>query len=155
MPNPALHRTQPAVIVYHQWTARSRSMNHERSMMFHEVILPYVFGAYLVVSVLGSVPIIVWGRVSKRVHWRPLNGLAVVLPLLTWLALMYSGLAADRKSWTNIAEPIHFSFAVPVAVLVRLIVGTGIRESVCSASLIALLCFVASVVFFLTPPLPE
>ena len=124
-------------------------------MMPHEIIWLYVTGAYLVVSVLGSVPIIIWGSVSERVHWRRLDGLAIVLPFLTWLALMCSGVAAGRKSWTNIAEPIYFSFAVPVAALVRFIVGTRIRESVCSASLIALLCLVAGVVFFFTPLLPE
>jgi hypothetical protein len=124
-------------------------------MMFHEAVFLYAIGAYLAISVLGSVPIILLGWASKRVHWRPLDGLAVLLPFVTWLALRYSGLATVPKNWTNVAEPIYFSFAVPVAALVRVLVGTRIRESVCSASLIAWTCFVAAMVLFFMPPLPE
>jgi hypothetical protein len=123
--------------------------------MFHEVIWLYVIGAYLAISVLGSVPIILLGWATERVHWRPWDCLAVVLPFLTWLALKYSDLATGPKNWTNVAEPIYFSFAVPVAALVRVAVGKRIRESVSSAALIAWLCFVAAVVLFFTPPLPE
>jgi hypothetical protein len=124
-------------------------------MMFHEVIWLYVIGVYLAISVLGSVPIILLGWATRRVHWRSLDGLAVVLPFLTWLALRYSGLATGPKNWTNVAEPIYFSFAVPVAALVRVIVGPRICESVCSGCLIAWLCFVAAVVYFFAPASPE
>lgn len=118
------------------------------------MIVIYALAAYLIVSAVLTGPIAILG--SRLVHWRPLDLLAFVLPFATWLALMYFGFHQSPKYWTNvIAEPMYIGFAVPIAAILRLIVNDRISESVCSASLIALLCLLAAALALLMPPLPE
>jgi hypothetical protein len=55
----------------------------------------------------------------------------------------------------NLVEPIVFSFAIPVAALVRVMVEARARERAWSIGLVALLCLTAVCVYWLTPGLPE
>jgi hypothetical protein len=107
---------------------------------------------FLVAAVL-SAPIIFLGR--KRVRWSCWDLLAFVLPFGVWLGLMFSSAAGGRKSMANFVEPIYFSFAIPIAASLRVMLGTGIWERACSISLVALLCLTAVGVFWWTPSLPE
>jgi hypothetical protein len=101
--------------------------------------------------VLAS-PILFFG--SKRARWEWWELLAVVIPFALWMGLMFSDLSTG-KSLTNLGEFIYISFAIPVAALIRVWVGGTSHQRTYAAALIGLLCGVAAVAFFLTPPLPE
>ena len=114
--------------------------------------LMVIWMMHVVVAVVFSAPIVFFGR--TRVHWSRWDLLAFVLPFGVWLALMESS-AGVGKSLANLVEPVYFSFAVPIAALVRVMLGARVRERACSISLVALLCLTAICVFRWTPPLPE
>jgi hypothetical protein len=54
----------------------------------------------------------------------------------------------------NLGEPFYFSFAIPVAASVRVIVGAHF-ERACSIGLVGLLSLVAAGVYMWVPALPE
>ena len=91
----------------------------------------------------------------KRVHWRVWELSAVIFPYGVWATLMLSPVADGRKSLANLAEFMFISYAVPVAALIRVAIGSKVRESVCSVCLITLLCLVAAGIFWFTPLQPE
>ena len=100
-----------------------------------------------------STPIIFFGR--KRIHWWMWESLALVIPFCVWLCLMQTDLSTGWKSLSNLAEPFMFSFAIPVAAMVRVAVGTRVNEKKIAGVLIAVLCGVAAAVFFMVPSLPD
>jgi hypothetical protein len=110
------------------------------SWFFH-----WVIGASL------SAPIVFFGR--KRVHWNLLDLLAFLIPFGIWVALMNA--SAQGKTLANLAEPIYFSFAIPVAALVRVMVGAQSKERACSIDLVGLLSLVAAGFYWWMPALPE
>jgi hypothetical protein len=89
----------------------------------------------------------------KRIHWGLLDLLAFLLPFAVWAALMFA--SSSGKSLANLAEPFYFSFAIPVAALVRVMVGTHVDERTRSICLVALLCLTAAAVYVWTPAIPE
>lgn len=105
------------------------------------------------VAIVSTAPVVLLGR--KRVHWRPWELTALILPFVVWTALMFSPLATGNKSLANLGEPFYFACAIPLAALLRVGIGSGVPESACAALLIGLVCTLAGVVFFLTPALPE
>lgn len=118
------------------------------------MIVIYALLIYLFILISLTSPIVIMG--SGLVHWRPLDFLALVLPFALWLALLYFWVNPAQKYWTNVlVEPMAFGIAVPVAAIIRLAVGDKVAESVCSASLIALLCLLAAGLALFLPPLPE
>lgn len=119
---------------------------------YHPLAMLHLWALYSAVAAILSAPIVIVGR--KYVHWSKWDLLAFALPFSTWLALMESPMATG-KSLANLIEPVFFSFGVPVAALMRVLVGDRVAEKVCSAVLVALLCFAAACVFWFTPPLPE
>jgi len=105
-------------------------------------------------SVTGAVlsaPVVYFGR--KRVHWSALDLLAFLLPFAVWVALMNA--SSMGKSLANLIEPVFFSFAIPIAALVRLMAGAQAKERAWSIGLVALLCLTAAGVYLWTPALPE
>jgi hypothetical protein len=111
-----------------------------------------VWGVHSVIGAVLSAPVVFWGR--RRVHWGLLDLLAFLLPFAVWGALLHA--SADGKSLANVVgEPFYFSFAIPVAALVRVIVGAHVEERACSISLVVLLSLVAAGVYWWTPWLPE
>ena len=115
--------------------------------------LTLVWLVYAGLAAALSAPVIFFGR--KRVHWHWWELSAFLLPFVAWSLLMFSELATGRKSLANLAEPFYFSLAVPVAAGARVLAGDRVAERICAASLIALLCGVAAVMFFLIPSWPE
>ena len=79
--------------------------------------------------------------------------LAFLLPFSVWGALMNAH--SVGKSLANLGEPFFFAFAIPVAALVRVIVGAHVEERACSIGLVVLLILVAAGVYEWTPALPE
>lgn len=85
----------------------------------------------------------------KRVHWEWWESLALILPYGTFVALMFSDLAP--KNALNFFEGWLIGVAIPIAALVRVAVGARIKERLCAALLMGLLCIVAVIVYFTCP----
>jgi hypothetical protein len=119
-------------------------------------IVPFVIVTWLIHAGIGAVlsaPVVLFSR--RRVHWRKREFLVFVMPFAIWLALCeFTGIRS--KSLSNAAiEPAMFALAVPMAALIRVIIGTRISERACVAGLIAAVSAVAIAVYFCVPALPE
>jgi hypothetical protein len=110
-----------------------------------------IWGVHSAIGAVLSVPVVLMGR--RRVHWGLLDLLAFLLPFAVWLALLNASLVG--KSLANLGEPIYFGLAIPVAALVRVIVGAHIEERACSIGPVGVLSLVAAGVYWWTPSLPE
>ena len=118
--------------------------------------LAALFGLWLAHAVIGGVlaaPFVYFGR--KRVHWHRWELWAFALPFVLWLLLMVSPLSTDRKSLANLGEGVLLGFALPVATLVRVVLGGRFSERAVSRAVLVALCLVAALVFFLVPQLEE
>jgi hypothetical protein len=111
----------------------------------------WIWTVHSLIGAVLSAPIVFMGR--KRAHWGLLDLLAFLLPFAVWCALMK--VSSQGKSLSNLGEPFFFGFAIPIAALVRVIVGAHVDERRCSTSLIVLLILVAAGVYWWTPSLPE
>jgi peptidoglycan/LPS O-acetylase OafA/YrhL len=105
------------------------------------------------IAAVLSAPIVFFGR--KRVRWHAWELLLLILPFTVWAVLMFSDYSTGTKTLANLGEPFFFALGVPIAALVRVALGSRVREPVCAASAIAALCLAAAAVFFTVPPLPE
>lgn len=111
----------------------------------------WIWSLHTVIGAVLCSPIVFFGR--KRVHWTFLDLLALLLPFTIWLGLMM--FLGTGKSLANLIEPVFISLALPVAALIRVLVGPRASERVVSIGLVALLCVTGIGVYGLTPPLPE
>jgi hypothetical protein len=111
----------------------------------------WIWGFHSIIGALLSAPIVLLGR--KRAHWSPLDLLAFLLPFGVWGALMNAH--SVSKSLANLSEPFFFAFAIPVAALLRVVLGAHVNERACSTGLVVLLILVAAGVYQWTPALPE
>lgn len=119
--------------------------------MFGEGLVAWLYH-YLVAALLSG-PLLYLGRrwVSPE-RWALL---IFVLPFMTWWALLM-GFGNNGKSLVNLgAEPYYLSFAIPFAVLARVLIGDRVRQWLWSSLLILVMCEVAAAIYFLTPLLPE
>jgi hypothetical protein len=110
-----------------------------------------IWAVHSAIGALLSVPVVLMGR--RRVHWGLSDLLAFLVPFAVWLALMNA--SSVGKSLSNLGEPIYFGLAIPVAALVRVIVGAHFEERACSIGLVSLLSLGAAGVYWWTPSLPE
>jgi len=104
-------------------------------------------------ALVPSLPVIWLGR--RRVAWRRIELLVFVLPFAIWFGLMLSPISLGRKTLANLGEPLFFAITIPIAVLLRVVIGRRFSERVCSRLLITAVCLVAVGVFLFTPALPE
>jgi hypothetical protein len=114
-------------------------------------LLLIIWGIPTGIAALLSLPVILLGR--HRVSWRLWELLALVLPFCVWIS---SGLVLSHwktKGWGNMIEPCFFSIGIPVAAIVRVVVGRKFNETVFSIILIGFLCLVAVIVALVTPDL--
>ena len=111
----------------------------------------WIWCLHSLIGAVLSAPIVLLGH--KRVHWGLLDLLAFLLPFAAWGALM--NFSSQGKSLANLAEPFFFGLAIPVAALVRVILGPHAQERAYAISLIGLLTLVAVSVYCWTPALPE
>jgi len=119
-----------------------------------ELILYLVFFWLIPTGIAAaiSLPIIILGR--HRVRWRVWELLAFVLPFAVWFALRYCfPLPSEAKGIANMGEPIYFTAGIPIVILLRVLVGKRIPETVSAVALIAILCAAAASVYFFTPNL--
>ena len=111
----------------------------------------WIWFVHTLIGAVLSAPVVFFGR--KRVHWGLFDLTAFLLPFAVWANLMNSSMFS--KSLANLGEPFFFSFAIPLAALVRVIAGSHGDERVWSVTLVASLCFTAAAVYCGTPSLPE
>jgi hypothetical protein len=112
----------------------------------------YIWTIHAAIGATLSAPVVFLGR--ERARWSRWDLLAFVLPFGVWLGLMVA-LGGAGKSLANLGEPFYFSLAIPVAALVRVVLGPRVPGRACSLVLVALLCLTAAGVYWWTPPLPE
>lgn len=97
--------------------------------------------------------VIFFGR--HRVDPKGWDALIFVVPFGIWACLISSDLSVDQKSLGNLGEPIYFMVAIPVAALVRVVVGRRLPQTPFAVALIVLVSIIAIATFFTVPPLPE
>ena len=114
----------------------------------------FIWAIYAGVAGVISLPIVLLGR--NRVRWYAWELLAFVLPFCVWLFLtFYWRTPSGSKSWGNFEEPLFFALAVPLAALIRVIGGRANKgdERMLAGALLGGQCFLAVLVYFLTPNL--
>src|SRR5512133_1054791 len=112
-----------------------------------------IWVAHVAIAAVLTAPLVAIGR--NRVHWQPWEVLAFLLPFALWLVLMLTPLATGRKSVSNLIEPLCFSLSIPLAALLRTVIGTRFSERGLAGCLLALVCLGAITSFFIVPCLPD
>src|SRR4051812_40522710 len=118
--------------------------------------LSLIFGIWAWHALFGfalSAPILFLGR--KRIGWSRWLLLAFIIPFCVWLGLMLSPLANDRKSLSNLGEPVYISFTMPLLALVRVALGKKVPERLYAITLLTVLSALAAALFFFVPMKPE
>jgi len=101
---------------------------------------------YLLPSVPVSLPLWYFGHRRAAFHWWELS--AFVLPFIAWLV---SFALAKDKGLGNIVEALILGCSVPVAALVRVIVGRAVNRGLVAGSLMFLICIAAILLGTLYP----
>lgn len=113
---------------------------------------------YFPIAVAITALIVLFGW--KRVRWRWWDLLSFSLPFCLWslLVALTFPIEYDRPSrfgeFRYDYELLCLSLAVPVAALVRVILGHRVREDTCARRLMMLLCLLAFGLHWLMPRLP-
>jgi len=118
------------------------------------VLVPHVmcfWHVYFLFAAIPSAPIIYLGRHRAKWHWAEV--LVFFAPFWTWVALMFTDMRP--KSLANLIELLYVAVGVPVAALIRVILGRREPLWLYSGVLIALLCALAVILYLTTPALPE
>ena len=108
------------------------------------ILLALVF--YLLPAVPLSLPSWYFGRRRARFRWWELS--AFVVPLAIWLILF---LVSTQKSLGNLVEALILGLTVPLAVLIRVVIGETVPGRVLAGLLLILLCSVAVLLGTLYP----
>ena len=120
-------------------------------------MLPLLFivlwAIYSVPGALVSLPIVLF---SKQVKWYRWELLTLVLPFAVWTALMLSDLSTGVKSLSNmVVEPFIMASIPVVGALARRFMAGRVDNLAAARITLAGTCFLAGVVFWLVPSLPE
>jgi hypothetical protein len=112
--------------------------------------LPFLLDVLLLDLVIACVPLAFIVPLSrKRVRWQVWELAGLIFPYGIFAALMFSRL--EPKNPLNFFDSVSVSFAIPIAALVRVGVGSGIGERLCAALLVCVLCIAAAAVYFTVP----
>ena len=104
---------------------------------------------YLLPGVILSLPIWYWGRRRARFMWWELG--VFILPFIIWLCFF---LIAKDKSPGNLWEAFILGGAVPVAALIRIIIGTNLNRHVVAGCVVFLICVFAALLGTMFPEVP-
>lgn len=116
-------------------------------------VILWIWFVHAAIAAALSAPIVFLSR--ARVNWHYWEALALVLPFATWTLFSFSSLAEGKKSLSNLSEPVYLAIAIPIIASIRVIAGPRIPEGLFAGILLAVLCTLAAVLFFVIPPLPE
>ena len=107
--------------------------------MFDAIVLILVaLIFYLLPAVPLSLPPWYFGRRRAQFRWWELS--VFVVPLAIWLILF---LVSTKKSLGNLVEALMLGLLVPLAVLIRVVVGKIVPNGIIAGLLLMLLCSIA------------
>jgi hypothetical protein len=102
---------------------------------------------YLLPAVPLSLSLCYFGRKRVQFMWWELG--AFILPFIVWLIV--SVFSKDKGLWSLLVEVLILGCTVPVAALVRVIVGSAVNRSLMAGSLMFLICVVAVLLGIMYP----
>ncbi len=102
---------------------------------------------YLLPAVIPSLLTSYLGRRRAQFMWWELS--AFVLPFVVWVLLAL--LSKDKGLWSPMVEVFILGCTVPVAALIRVIVGRAVNRDLMAGSLIFVICVLAILVGFIVP----
>jgi hypothetical protein len=106
---------------------------------------------HLVPSLIVSLPIWICGR--RRASWFWSDYATAIIPFALWSALL---LCDDKgKTLSNLSECLYLGCVVPIAAIIRVVVGRRGNERIVSFALLSALCIVAFGLYLFMPALPE
>ena len=106
---------------------------------------------YLVPLLLVAGPVWFFGR--KRVRWNRWDFAIVLLPLAVWsVATMVND---TGKSLSNFVEALWLGCVVPLAPIIRVVVGERGNQKLVALGLLVGVCLVAMGLWAFMPGLPE
>ena len=94
---------------------------------------------YLLPAAPVSLAVSYFGHGRARFMWWELS--ALVLPFIVWI--VFGLVSQDKGLWSPIVELFILGCTVPVAALIRVIVGRAVNRSVMAGSLIFVICALA------------
>lgn len=106
---------------------------------------------YLVPAVVLSLPIWFFGR--GRANWMWWEFGILVLPYFVWAMVGVTNI--KPKSIANLEEAAFVGCLVPVALLVRVLVGQKIDRRFMASGMLVALCLAAFLIYWFVPMLPE
>jgi len=93
---------------------------------------------YLLPAVLLCLPVCLLGR--KRAHFMWWESSVFVLPFIAWLILFS---VSKDKTLGNLVEAAILGGVIPIAAIIRVLVGRNMNRTIVATSLIGLECAVA------------
>jgi hypothetical protein len=107
-----------------------------------------IWFAHLIPLLVVSVPVWFFGR--KRVKWNGWDFAIVVLPFAVWGALM---LVSDLGK--SVSNGLIIGWILPIAPIIRVVVGERMNQKKMALGLLVALCFVAGCLWGIVPQLSE
>lgn len=106
---------------------------------------------YLVPAIVPSLPIWFFGR--RKAKWMSWELSVLVLPYLVWVTVGVTNI--KPKSIANLEEAALIGCLVPIALLIRALVGQKVDRGVVASGILVALCMGAFLIYWFVPMLPE
>src|SRR5260370_39407662 len=91
--------------------------------------------------------VLFFGQRRGRVRWWEVS--VLVLPFIVWVVFALS--STDKGLWSPMVELFILGCTVPVAALIRVIVGRAVNRSLMAGSLISVICVLAILLGIMIP----
>ena len=111
------------------------------------VLLVVAWLIYLLPAVPVSMAVSYFGHRRAGFMWWELS--VLVLPFIVWVVFALS--SKDKGLWSPVAELFILGCTVPVAALIRVIVGRAVNRSLMAGSLISVICVLAILLGIMIP----
>src|SRR5438128_2389668 len=111
------------------------------------VLLVVAWLIYLLPAIPVSLAVSYFGHRRARFMWWELS--ALVLPFIVWVVFALS--SKDKGLWSPMVELFILGCTVPVAALIRVIVGRAVNRSLMAGSLISVICVLAILLGIMIP----
>jgi hypothetical protein len=111
------------------------------------VLLVVAWLIYLLPAVPASMAVSYFGHRRARFMWWELS--VLVLPFIVWVVFALS--SKDKGLWSPMVELFILGCTVPVAALIRVIVGRSVNRSLVAGSLISVICALAILLGIIIP----
>jgi hypothetical protein len=111
------------------------------------VLLVVAWLIYLLPAVPVSLAVSYFGHRRAGFMWWELS--VLVLPFIVWVVFALS--SKDKGLWSPMVELFILGCMVPVAALIRVIVGRAVNRSLMAGSLISVICVLAILLGIVIP----